>query len=697
MTYRKNLFRQLGKVSNIILVFTLVIVFGGLLYWQTLSPPPPDIPAPPSRISSVTSEPDLSSTPEYTENASFEIFEATIEDVHKAIIARQVSATDVVRMYLERIKAYNGVCVNEPEGILGPITIIPNAGQINALMTLNLRPDHREEWGFDLRKGRSMTDVEDNDPDMPDALEVAAALDEEFARTGKLVGPLHGIVFSIKDQYDTFDMRTTLGMDAQYENDRPPDDAHVIKKLREAGAIILAKANLGEGGSQRSRSSFGGTLCNPYDTTRSPGSSSGGSGSSVAANLVMCSIAEETGGSILHPARNASSVGFAPTQELVSQDGMFGEGFNHRTGPICRTVADAARVLDVIAGYDPRDEGTVFSIDRMPDEPYRSFVVDSKNVNTESLKDIRIGVVREFMDKNLFNEAAHQSIDIVNNAIDDLRGLGATIIDPGEGGTLFQQCVDKYVPIYRNQAFIRQFTDSFAQDRDHIPVLLDMYFDPSLVPHTDSAVPSIRSLGPNPGVGEGKYFMNRYLRDRGDVNIQNITDLINKSVFFTDIRPGTDFTSYKAQLEGVNAAMTLDLAGLFQDRLAYKTIFLQCMAMHNLDAVTYASSIHVAHVLGNPSEPSMNSSPNHNSIWGVVGRDGGFPTMNVPAGFTTHVFDRDTDGNLNRPVPARLPVSITFAGSLFGEPTLIKIASAYEAVTNHRIPPPDFGPLEKEP
>ena len=144
-----------------------------------------------------------------------------------------------------------------------------------------------------------MTDPVDDDPAMPDALEVAAQQDAYFASTGKLIGALHGVVFSIKDQYDTFDMRTTAGMDAAYANDRPPRDATFVKRLREAGAIILAKANLGEMGTPNSRSSFGGPFCNPYDTERSPGTSSGGSGSSVAANLVTCSIGEETGR--IHP------------------------------------------------------------------------------------------------------------------------------------------------------------------------------------------------------------------------------------------------------------------------------------------------------------------------------------------------------------------------------------------------------------
>ncbi|MEX2366053.1 MAG: amidase family protein, partial [Pseudohongiellaceae bacterium] len=452
---------------------------------------------------------------------------------------------------------------------------------------------------------------------------IAGRLDEAFAKTGKLTGPLHGIVFSIKDQYDTFDMRTTLGMDTLYEDDRPPDDAFVIRKLREAGAIILAKANLGEGGRQRSRSSFGGTMCNPYDTTRSPGSSSGGSGSSVAANLVTCAIGEETGGSILHPARNANSVGIAPTQELVSQDGMFGEGFNHRTGPICRSVGDAARVLDVIAGYDPVDETTVFSIGRLPEEPYQNNVIDEMRVNDETLQGIRIGVVREFMNKDLFNQAAYQTIDIAENAIADLNSLGATIVDPGEHGTLFQACVDKYVPVYRNQSFISQFPEQFPLGEDHISILVNMYFDPSLVPHTATGVPNIRSLGSSSVIGERKYFLNRYLQKRGDANIRSVTDMINKSTFFTDIRPGTDFTNHKAQLEEIDAETTLDLAGLFQNRFAYKTIFLQCMAMHELDAVVYPTSIHVAHVLGNPSEPSRHNSPNHHSVWGVVGSNGG--------------------------------------------------------------------------
>src|SRR5262249_17382190 len=209
---------------------------------------------------------------------------------------------------------------SEPQGILGPVDPIAHAGSINALMTLNLRPAARQKWGFDGPKARSLTDRADSDLRMPDALETAAALDRHLATTGTLIGPLPGIAFSIKDLLDTFDMRTTSGADADYANDRPPTDATIIKRLRAAGAIILAKANLGEYASG-SRSAFGGTMCNPYDTARDVGGSSGGSASSVAANLVTCTISEEGGPSIRMPSRFNNGVGLSQSQGLVSRDG----------------------------------------------------------------------------------------------------------------------------------------------------------------------------------------------------------------------------------------------------------------------------------------------------------------------------------------------------------------------------------------
>jgi amidase len=628
------------------------------------------------------------------QTAGFQIEEATIEDIQTAVLRGELTSTRVVQLYLNRIKAYNGTCVNQPDGVLGlgPITPIKNAHQLNALLTLNLRPAKREKLGFDPRKARSLTEPVDDDPAMPDALEVAAQQDAYFASTGKLIGTLHGVVFSIKDQYDTFDMRTTAGMDAAYANDRPPRDATFVKRLREAGAIILAKANLGEMGTPNSRSSFGGPFCDPYDTERSPGTSSGGSGASVGANLVTCSIGEETGGSIHHPAKNNSLVGLAPTQELVSRAGMVGAGLNTRVGPLCRTVKDAARVLEIIAGYDPRDELTAFSIGRLPAESYRSFA------NERTLNGTRIGVIREHMDQKAFNEADVEAIDLTERAIGDLRRLGATIIDPGPGGALLQSCIDKYVPLYRNRVFIEQFAKLFPLDAngkpltDRISQLVDMFFDPSLVP----AGSTIRNIGGASNAGLTKYMLTRYLRERGDANIRSLRDLIDKSNFYRDIRPEAGFVDRKAALEEINSSSTLDMANIVQDRFAYQQVVLQCMAQENLDALVSPAGNIPAYILGAPIEPPL--AGRTNSAWGLLGQHG-FSTLSVPAGFTTHVFDRVRDPaapdgtRLVGPIPAKLPLGIMFFGRPFSEPTLFRIASAYEAATKHRVPPPDFGPV----
>jgi Asp-tRNA(Asn)/Glu-tRNA(Gln) amidotransferase A subunit family amidase len=367
-----------------------------------------------------------------TRSRKFHLLETTIPEIHKALKNREISCVELVELYLDRIEAYNGVCVDQPQGKLGFITAKPNAGQLNALMTLNLRPANRALWGFDAEKARSLTDAADDDPNMPDALETAAALDAHLASTGKLWGPLHCVPMAIKDQFDTFDMRTTAGMIAGFADDRPPDDATFVLRLRQAGAIVLAKANMGEMAAGQPRSSFGGVLCNPYDTARNPGHSSGGSATSVAANLVTCSIGEETGGSILHPTKNNNLYGLVPTQETISRDGMIDASMVTRLGPMCRTVEDTARVFDVIVGFDPKDELTAFSVGRLPEKPYYEYT------NPKNLNGMRIGVLREYMDPSLWNQADVESIAIQSEAIQTLADAGATLVDPGEGGALLQ-------------------------------------------------------------------------------------------------------------------------------------------------------------------------------------------------------------------------------------------------------------------
>ena len=615
--------------------------------------------------------------------ARFHLQEASISDIQRAILAKQITSVGLVNLYLKRIKAYNNACVNEPAGILGPITTIPHAGQINALSTLNLRPATRKASGFDDRKARSMTDSVDNDPKMPDALEVAAEQDRRFRQTGKLVGPLHGVVMAIKDQYDTFDMRTTAGADADYANDRPPEDATFVKRLRDAGAIILAKANLAEYATDGARSAFGGTFCNPYDTEREPGMSSAGSASSVAANLVTCAIGEETVVSIRWPASVNSLVGLAPTEELVSRKGMMGAGLSMRTGPICRSVPDAAKILDVIAGYDPRDELTAFSVERKPARPYL------ESASARRLDGLRIGVIREYMSRKLFSKADEESIDIVERALADLRKLGATVVDPGPEGELFQGCIARYSPELLNSAFVRRYRDQFPATGD-LAALLDMRMDPSHVP----AGLSLRNLTTPAFEGEGKFMMNKYLRERGDANIKSNADLIAKARFYSD----PNFPDRKQILQNAERATDLDSSARLQSRFALQNVLLQCMQEQRLDALVSPMSTVPPRRLTAPREPNANGRPPIG--WSLIGQQG-FPAITVPAGFTTAVWDRARDSNggigLVGPIKASLPVGVDFIARPFDESLLVRIASAYEAETRHRRPPAEFGPLAGEP
>jgi Asp-tRNA(Asn)/Glu-tRNA(Gln) amidotransferase A subunit family amidase len=624
----------------------------------------------------------------------FRVEEATLADIQAALREGRITTVGLVEQYLKRVKAYNGACVRQPQSILGPVTTISHAGQINALSTLNLRPAARKRWGFDDRKARSLTDAVDADPSMPDALEVAATQDRQFAASGKLVGPLHGMILAIKDQFDTRDQRTTSGADAPYANDRPPRDSTFVTKLREAGAIVLGKANMGEYASG-DRSSFGGVFCNPYDTERSPGRSSGGSGSAVAANLVTCAIGEESGPSIRNPAKNNNVVGLAATQELVSRAGIVPASYlNDRVGPLCRTVGDAAKLLDVIAGFDPRDELTAFSVGRLPAQPYASHALPRR------LEGLRIGVVREYMNRELFSVADAQTIDIVEREIGVLRGLGATIVDPGPGGALFQSCVAKLAPTALNSGLTTQFPKLFPvgsdgkPTQDHIPVLLKMSGDPALLPETLS----IRGIGGERSVGESRYVLEAYLAARGDANIRSVADLVAKSKFYTDVREGTGFSDKKKNLEQRVSEKTLDMAGRLQLRFALQQIVLQCMAEQQLDAVTYPTGNVPAARLGAPIEPSVNG--RSALAWTLLGAQG-FPVISVPAGFTTEVYDRVADTTapggtrLVGPVPAKLPVNIDFLGRPFSEPVLFGIAASYEAATHHRRAPEDFGPLTR--
>ena len=275
---------------------------------------------------------------------AFNVLETTIDDIHGAYKSSQLTARQLVQTYLNRIEAYNKQ---------GPA--------INAIITLN-----------------------------PNALDEADRLDQAFKTAGP-VGPLHGIPIIIKDQADAAGMPTTLGS-ILFKNYYPDRDAFVVEKLKKAGAIILAKATLGELGGGDTHGSLFGSTRNPYDPERTAGGSSGGSGASVAANFCTAAVGQEGFASIRRPSTWNSIAGMRPTAGLVSRGGVYAgwPSIAGSLGPMSRTVTDLAKLLDVIVGYDPEDPITARGVGQIPDS-YTRFL--DKN----GLQRARIGILRESM------------------------------------------------------------------------------------------------------------------------------------------------------------------------------------------------------------------------------------------------------------------------------------------------------------
>jgi amidase len=484
-----------------------------------------------------------------------------------------------------------------------------------------------------------------------------------------------------------------------YANDRPRRDSTVVERLRKAGAIILAKANRG---GFASRSAFGGTVCNAYDTERTPRGSSSGSAVSVAANLVTCSIGEETGTSIRVPSSSSSVVGLSPTQELISRAGMSGPGLTVRHGPICRTVEDAARVLDAVVGYDARDPLTAFSVGRIPDAGL------APHANGTSLAGVRIGVVREFMDLRLFTKRDEEVTGVIDRAVADLHRTGAVVVDPGTGGALFTACFREYVPQAFGKLFTSRHPDLFPVDAngkpigDHLETLVDLKMDPSRVPDDIS----IRDIGTVPAIGDSPYWRMLYLRERDDDAIKTPADLAAatrpiRDPRFTASSPNISTeTPYGApRPPAAPAPPELDMADRMLQRWAFQQVVLSCMADLNLDAVVYPTNNIPPQKIQSPEEPAVNG--RNQAHWIIFGYNG-FPTISVPAGFTTQVYDRVPDASspdgtrMVGPVPARLPVGVDFATRPFNEALLVRVAAAYEALTHHRVPPPDFRAIPKD-
>ena len=304
--------------------------------------------------------------------SKFNIMETTVAKVHAAYLDGTLTCRELCEDYIARIKAYDHK---------GPA--------INSIICVN-----------------------------PRALEEADAFDAYVKEHHALCGPLHGIPVMLKDNFNTTDMPTTAGSIA-LEGWVPDKDAFVTKKLREAGALILAKTNLHEFAIWgETISSVMGQSVNPYDPTRTPGGSSGGTGASIACNIGIIGLGTDTINSVRSPSSANSLVGIRPTIGLVSRAGIVPYSLTQDTaGPICRTVEDAVRCLDVIKGYDPDDAETAWSVGH--EECYMD------HLNMEGMKGRRIGVLESLFGKEEINESTNK---VVRNALKVFEENGATLV-----------------------------------------------------------------------------------------------------------------------------------------------------------------------------------------------------------------------------------------------------------------------------
>lgn len=315
----------------------------------------------------------VTATAKASESASFEVFETPILELQAAQTAGKVSARGLVEAYIARIEAYDRA---------GP--------KLNSIVAIN-----------------------------PRAIEEAEALDRERAQRGPR-GPLHGIPVLVKDNFDVAGMVTGGGSIA-LATLRPAQDAFQVERLRAQGAVILGKTTMHElAAGISTESSLTGTTRNPYDPTRLPGGSSGGTGAAVGASFAAAGLGTDTSGSILIPSAFQNLFGLRPTRGLASRGGVLPMSSSQDVaGPMARTVTDLAILLDATVGRDPRDPASV-DAHRWVSKSYR------ETLKPGGLKGVRIGVVR-----SLFGTSAEDKElgELVLAALDSMKAQGATLVE----------------------------------------------------------------------------------------------------------------------------------------------------------------------------------------------------------------------------------------------------------------------------
>jgi len=732
--------------------------------------------------------------------SKFQIEEATIDDIHNAIKSGEVTCKGVVQAYLDRAKAYNGVCtqlltkdgsaISTAKGAVragspltfprktspvskllpdldqyagppldlgrmeatisdpsvqqqyGMVTGVPNAGQLNALETINIRGERsvtcKAKCDMQPSQGAlpaSCPAVCEKFRQQPDALERAAELDAQYGKNPDLDKlPMYCVTTSVKDWYDVKDMRSTGGNDVNYAMDAGPADSTVVAALRAKGAIIYAVSIAAEvthrgegaeksktafvGGSGAIRSSWGGHVCNPYDTERSAGPSSGGAGASVSANLVTCAICETTGGSCREPANQNAVASLVGTKGLVSEDRTATAQFiNHRPGVLCRTLKDAARVLDAMQdpqqGYfDSRDMFTAIPRSLRATQPYASYAVDRKDaVAAKPLAGMRIGIVREYMVKHTPNDAAIS--DRVDSEIKRvLRDqLGAEIVesvdpqypdDPGVPNMqyTFQDALAETIAFSAPEYFFQKKGDALefavpgfdVTTRDYL-VKLSLHQAP-----LSPALNMRRILGEMDNTDRESFMVDKYLMERGDARV-------------TDWRSYAANSKWSSETQAVGARNSVDSrqdirATSGVDRVKMQSVLrmamLKVMYQNRIDVFVHPNVGVPQWKIGVDREPTIAdriaAGPSITDLLGV-------PEITVPAGFNQVVYDpayvlsadkksyKLVTGVVQSKLPQPMPFSINFWAGPGDEAQVLKTASNYEAATKHRTAPPAFGAL----
>lgn len=489
-----------------------------------------------------------------------ELMELTIAEAHQAMLAGTLTSRELVEAYVDRIEAYDES---------GPT--------INALIMLNPRARAR-----------------------------ADSLDQVLRRTGELTGPLHGIPFIVKDNYDTHDMPTTGGS-ASLEGSMAADDAYQVRKIREAGAIVLAKSNLAEfafTALETVGSMLPGFTFNPYALNRVTAGSSGGTAAAVATNMGLVGLGTDTGNSIRGPSSHNALVGIRSTQGLTSRDGIM-PLYAHRDvgGPMARTVEDAVRVFDVLAGTDPADPVTA-EADARRARSYLDFL-------ETDLEGLRIGVV---------------------------------------GQIAYKRTADPEILV--------RFTESFAD--------LEL-LGASVV--RDFHIAGLDTLRRGTGCPRFRHDIEDYLADIPDPPVRTLKEIAESGRVYRTVLPTVERF---LEFEGTPETNEQCIRGREREKLLREAV-VAAMDELEVDALIYPSWSNPPRLVGDMSTPHGDNSQ-------YPAPPTGFPAMTVPMGFVRE---------------GTLPAGLQIFGRAWDEPTLIRIAYAYERATRHRKPPPTTPALER--